>query len=1060
MLHCIFFVVVFVLGSTEALARAIDGTDPTSVTAGLDEDGAAQDEVLELLTWQLEQGDLEATRAILSEVLEPGARALVVDLGGQDALSFLRALDVIARRIGDLDAELGVWTEIHRRLDASLDSDDYELLAAKLSLATARKQLGDLEGALELEEHVHAAFSRLLPPDHRDLLGAKLNLARTCREMGDLDRALVLEEYAHAARERLLTPDHPDLLYAKNNLALTRRELGDLEGALALQEYVHAAWERLQPLDYPALLGAKLNLAATRYRLGDLEGAHALFEHVHGAQEQLLPADHPDLLITKLNLAVTRKRLSDLEGASALEEHVHSTLERLLAPDHPDLLRAKLNLALTRSELGDPEGALALLNHVHAARERHLGPDHPDLLRAKLNIAKTQGLLGDLEGALALLEHSHDAWERLLPPDHPDLLDARLSLSALRRQLGDLERAYELSLSLGGATSEFVASGLTVSPREARATAQAAAQRLAKGRFWNSSDEVPAAVRSAYMRAFETTRHVAAARFELRRGTDSDDGELTELRSAAASARRALDEHITRVPHAPERGPDQSEEEWKRGRDVAQGEWNRTVKKLSLERDDREKELLAALGGSRSLVTSIDPARLSTALEENDVAIGLHRIDCWTWDSEGGDGTHAGEHYVAYAIAANGEVSEIDLGSATEIDAHIERWRRALGTSLGLRRGFGSPSPASAAVSEVDDVEAGRALRRSLLDPLVAACKIEPGARLFVCLDDSLHAVPLDALPLDAAVDGLATAQVGSDVARVGDVYRIRSEVSFARLIAPDGPVETPNSLLLVGGVDYYDLKSDAAADPRALEERILAQASGDDRAGGWGEWAALPGASKEAAQIGELAQEALEVEAATLGANAVTADAIARLAAGKKYVHIATHGWFMPESVRSMLDHDPSDERMGLLGTERAVTGFAPLSLCGLVMSGASAAETSRELSSRLLTALELSTFDLWHSELAVLSACETNVGVARAGQGIQSLQTALHQAGARASVTSLWRVDDDATRDLMRAFYANLWVNEMGKAEALWDAKCQLRRRGEPVRHWAGWVLVGDPD
>jgi hypothetical protein len=53
---------------------------------------------------------------------------------------------------------------------------------------------------------------------------------------------------------------------------------------------------------------------------------------------------------------------------------------------------------------------------------------------------------------------------------------------------------------------------------------------------------------------------------------------------------------------------------------------------------------------------------------------------------------------------------------------------------------------------------------------------------------------------------------------------------------------------------------------------------------------------------------------------------------------------------------------------------------------------------------------------------ACETNVGIRRAGQGIQSLQTALHAAGARTAITSLWKVDDAATRKLMERFYTYL--------------------------------------
>ncbi len=114
----------------------------------------------------------------------------------------------------------------------------------------------------------------------------------------------------------------------------------------------------------------------------------------------------------------------------------------------------------------------------------------------------------------------------------------------------------------------------------------------------------------------------------------------------------------------------------------------------------------------------------------------------------------------------------------------------------------------------------------------------------------------------------------------------------------------------------------------------------------------------------------------------------------------------------------------------------------------------------SGILTAEELSGLDLSVCDLAVLSACETNVGIRRAGQGIQSPQTALHAAGARTAITSLWKVDDAATRKLMERFYTNLWVEEMGKADALWKAKCDLRAEGHPVRDWAAWVLSGDPE
>ena len=74
--------------------------------------------------------------------------------------------------------------------------------------------------------------------------------------------------------------------------------------------------------------------------------------------------------------------------------------------------------------------------------------------------------------------------------------------------------------------------------------------------------------------------------------------------------------------------------------------------------------------------------------------------------------------------------------------------------------------------------------------------------------------------------------------------------------------------------------------------------------------------------------------------------------------------------------------------------------------------------------------------------------------------LQAALHAAGSRTSITSLWKVDDAATRRLFEVFYTDLWIEKLPVAEALWRAKVVLREEGHAPRDWAGWVLTGDPD
>jgi CHAT domain-containing protein len=151
----------------------------------------------------------------------------------------------------------------------------------------------------------------------------------------------------------------------------------------------------------------------------------------------------------------------------------------------------------------------------------------------------------------------------------------------------------------------------------------------------------------------------------------------------------------------------------------------------------------------------------------------------------------------------------------------------------------------------------------------------------------------------------------------------------------------------------------------------------------------------------------------------------------------------------------------------EEQVKGMSPMLLCGLALAGANLPENAVGRAPGLVTAEELAALDLSNCELAVLSACDTNVGERRAGQGVASFQRALQMAGARTVITSLWKVSDEATKELMLDFYRRIWFEKEPKGRALWDAKKKLRDatdvRGSPMyptRDWAAWVLTGNPD
>jgi CHAT domain-containing protein len=98
---------------------------------------------------------------------------------------------------------------------------------------------------------------------------------------------------------------------------------------------------------------------------------------------------------------------------------------------------------------------------------------------------------------------------------------------------------------------------------------------------------------------------------------------------------------------------------------------------------------------------------------------------------------------------------------------------------------------------------------------------------------------------------------------------------------------------------------------------------------------------------------------------------------------------------------------------------------------------------------------------DLVVLSACRTGIGKEVRGEGLVGLTRGFMYAGASRVVSSLWKVDDEATAELMKSFYRHMLKEGRPAAAALRMAKSELRQARAEWRapyFWAGFVLQGD--
>jgi CHAT domain-containing protein len=823
-------------------------------------------------------------------------------------------------------------------------------------------------------------------------------------------------------------------------------------------------YARTLPDDHADIQLARLALAATIKELGDVAGARVLQERVLAIQSRKLSDDHPALQKARGSLARTLATLREFAAARALQEKVLAVYSASRAEDHPDVQAARENLSNTLLGMGEIALARELQDQVLAARTKSLPDDALTLQWARGNLAGTLRLQGDLAGSRALYEKVHEVFSRSLPDDHPDRQRSRQSLAvALALESGFAQRASAGAQASGrDRCLDLIGALARAQVHAARAAILGSPGREAEERCSSMAWvlDVCASFAQGYG-VFEPLHTLDAPAFVLEETTRGAALVSAELARRAASTpryrelRKALQVASSELAALAQGGT--SSEEFDRAR---------------VKREGAERELAALareLTGGQRCALDLDLESLAGRLGAQDAALGFRRYARRQVELRAGQNPasqpEAHDTYVdnlcafvlrraqaGAAASASPVLTLVDLGPLAAIESAARGWRAAIGA--GQERG----KPVGAA--EVDRVSReGGELRRLVLDPLLPA--IGAAQHLRVALDDVLHLVPLEALPLG---DGQGLA---------GDRWQIETRATLTELLS-DMPEPQGTLLLALGGASFnLTPVALAAEDVAPLDAQPPAGVAQVLRGGAWARgFEPLTHTGDEARGIGALYAEIFEgkLEACVLEKRKASRAALEELAPRARFVHIATHGWFAPESIRSWSDAEPLDKLSGLgarTAGEAQVKGMSPMLLCGLALAGANLPEGATGRLPGLLTAEELSTLDLAGCELAVLSACDTNVGERRAGQGVHSLQMALQMAGARSVITSLWKVPDEATKELMLDFYRRLWVEKQPKWKALWEAKKKLREAkdetGQPkysMRDWAAWVLTGAPD
>jgi CHAT domain-containing protein len=947
----------------------------------------------------------------------PAAAAAALDLP-HDATGLWGARVALARTEVALDAgddvAAAAWLEANVPALASVAGAEHPATLYAQSLEAARLHvLRALNArARDLRERLAEAYARSGAADAADRLANAIGLGAALNDMGDEQGArATLGPAVESARAELgaVAP-----VTIRGELALARG-LPDSAGALSRHLLdVYTAVADAYGGDAPVTASVLFAYAVASERAGGLYEAQAALERAHVVRANALGSEHPRTLALLEYLAFVRGELRRLDEAVAVQRTVLAGNRRVYGDEHFRSVLAAQNLGSWLLELDRAGEALPLLEAAHAAMAKRFGPTHQRTLDALVDRADAALASGDVPGGCALFRdarRSADAAALTEQAVKARFGEGRCALASAHAGdavaiFDEVRRLREASV---GADHESTLVALAALARARLASGDRVGatgdlrRLLARGEALRGVESPQSGGgRAAFGRRVGGTRELAGYRdLAWLRAADGDAREAIGIaeRARARDVSEVLELHaVTSDARLPARERVAIARLSEALREVEAALAVAPAASAGHSELSRRRDALASeLTRARARV-----ARPQGQLRADDVDRVVRTLPR-DFAIVGIQSSYAGTWVYALRRGVAPRVAVLRDGRAAMARAAALREALAMGPvrfpvvwqSGDTRWTVGLTPPDATSVPVPLE-----ALARRLGDELFApvAPTLRGAKHVVVVADGAYSTIPAEAL-------GLAS-HVGNARVETSYVPSIASLASL-RQRARRAPGASSLALIAIGAPEYARM---GTRGPGPLDGLA---------------WQPLPGARRELADLRALFPSG---RSRYLEGGDATRDRLASLArsgelARARLVHVAAHGYLSAAA--------PQWSSLVLGADDPAGPGY--------------------------VTAAELATFEL-DADLVTLSACETALGRDVPGEGLFGLPYALAVAGARATLLSLWRVDDASAAEFMRRFYRRLARGER-PASALAAVKREFMRDAvwSAPFHWAPFVLYG---
>ncbi len=901
--------------------------------------------------------------------------------------------------IGNFEKAIGLGekaVEIYKR---TFGKSHLNYASCLNNLATCYAAKGDDFKAIQLCTEALDIKKRLIDIEESNYADDLSNLAEFYSSIGNYSEALRLGTEAMNIRKAIFGTDHSDYAISLICLANYYSAIGRYSEALRLGTEAMEIWkkDRSNRIDY----ATSLHYLATYYcDVGNYTKALQIGTEAMEIRKEVLGIEDPHYATSLGNVGLYNSYLGNYEDAIQIGKDVLELDKKVFGTKHPQYAISLACIASYYSFLGNYAEAKQLAIKALGIWQDIYGTEHPVYANILNNVANQNASLGLYTEALQEGKEVLNILKRIFGAEHPNYALSLSNLGSFYSHIGNYAEAYNLFNQHIDCSQSYILNNFVELSSNLR-------KSLWTNKFsLNYINTFPSIVekyqnKKSISKLYDVTCLFAKG---ILLNTDIEMRKLI-LESGDTTL-------ITK--------------------------YNNLSTNISIYNKLIETPVDKRFINSDSLNNVIQRQEMELAKDSKVYGDFMHNLTIKWGDVQ----KRLGDNDIAIEF----------------LDFPIENTDSTMYVALTIKKGYDSPHMVT--LFEEKQLKAipeeGYYTHTNVSDlvwkPLEA--ELRDVRNIYFAPSGELHRIGIEYIPI-------------SNTENISDIYTLY-RLSSTRQLAiikdkPDG-----KNTILYGGINYDEKPSSFTSDSTSVDETVLRSAfsrANVDSLSLRSSFDYLEGTKRETDMIAKDMKQHSVPYVYYSGIDG-SEESFKNLDGTRpKTMHIATHGFYYTKSETEYSQFvRPEMELMvdGFQNTGQFIEDKT-MTRSGLLFSGCNRAFRHELIpegeEDGILTAQEIAMLNLRGLDLVVLSACQTGLGDVISGEGVFGLQRGFKKAGANTILMSLDKIDDEATRILMVAFYQNL-MSGMSKHKSLKEAQKHLRQvengKYDNPKYWASFILL----